>query len=55
MDKICKTCKYHEDFSWVCTNGNSEWRADFTDNYDTCDHWVAREEPEQAQNAQKGV
>lgn len=25
----CCGCKYHDDFSWVCCNGDSPHRADF--------------------------
>lgn len=32
----CKNCKYHDDFSWVCFNGESEHRGDFTDDDDSC-------------------
>lgn len=25
----CRGCKYHDEFSWVCVNGDSPYRADF--------------------------
>lgn len=41
---VCKNCKYHDDFSWVCFNPESEKRADFTDNKDSCTEWESRED-----------
>ena len=35
----CETCAYHDDFSWVCFNGDSEMRADVTNNDFVCDKW----------------
>lgn len=29
MVGTCSGCKWHDDFSWVCFNGDSENRADF--------------------------
>ncbi len=40
----CENCKYHDDFTWVCFNGNSENRANFTDNCDFCKEWEKMEE-----------
>ena len=46
-DYKCKTCKHHDsDFSWVCTNPDSSYCADFTDNDDWCSHYEADEEDE---------
>lgn len=28
-DTDCKDCKWHDEFSWACCNGDSEHRADF--------------------------
>lgn len=42
--KRCKTCKYHDDFSAVCVCGDSERRANFTDNDDVCEFWEVRED-----------
>lgn len=39
----CKTCKWHDDFSWVCSNGLSDEVADFTDNEMHCRHWEAKD------------
>lgn len=39
-DKSCKTCKWHDDFTWACFNGDSPNRADFTDNDDLCGEWA---------------
>ena len=38
----CKTCKWHDDFSWVCANGDSQEVADFTDNEYGCSCWEER-------------
>ena len=35
LSRKCKTCRWHERKSWVCSNGLSEHVADFTDN--VCD------------------
>lgn len=43
VDKSCSTCKWHDGFSWVCYNGLSERRADFTDPEDVCKEWEKRE------------
>lgn len=43
-EKKCETCKYHDDFSWVCFNGLSPDRADFTDNDSCCDEWEKKDE-----------
>jgi len=42
-ERSCKSCKWHDDFSWVCFNGNSEYRADFTDDKQACAEWEAKE------------
>lgn len=42
VDKSCSTCKWHDSFSWVCYNGLSERRADFTDPDDVCNEWEMR-------------
>ena len=44
MGKECFTCAWHDNFSWVCFNGNSEHRADFTDPEDSCPVWEGRED-----------
>ena len=37
--KCCATCAYHDDWTWVCFNGDSEMRADVTNNDFACDKW----------------
>lgn len=37
--KCCGSCKWHEDFTWACFNGNSPNCADFTDPEDSCECW----------------
>lgn len=41
--KTCSTCRWHEDFSGACCNGDSDYRADFTDSGFACDKWEERE------------
>lgn len=40
----CCTCAWHDGYTWVCFNGNSEYRADFTDPENTCPAWEERKE-----------
>jgi hypothetical protein len=42
MKKECSTCAWHDGYTWVCFNGNSEYRADFTDPENTCPAWEER-------------
>lgn len=44
MEKNCSTCAWHDSFSWVCFNGLSEHRADFTDPENTCQEWKERKD-----------
>lgn len=37
--KQCNTCKWHDDFVGACCNGDSEYRADFTNMDFCCDKW----------------
>ena len=39
MTKCCATCAWYEDYQGVCCNGDSEWRGDFRDNGQGCEHW----------------
>ena len=39
MDKRCSTCRWYASFEGVCCNGDSEWRADFTEPEDCCEEW----------------
>lgn len=43
-ERTCCTCHWHEGYTWVCFNGNSPNRADFTDPEDTCECWKVRTE-----------
>lgn len=40
--KCCGTCDWYAEFEGVCTNGDSEFRADFRCLDDTCDCWSSR-------------
>ena len=42
--EYCCTCKWYAEFEGVCTNGESEFRADFRCLDDTCDCWTSRED-----------
>lgn len=37
VPKNCENCKWHDDFTGTCCNGDSEHCADFTDNSEVCD------------------
>lgn len=38
-NKCCENCAYHDDWTWVCFNGDSEMCADVTNNDFVCDKW----------------
>lgn len=38
-NKSCKTCAYHDDWTWVCFNPESDNGADFTDESYVCERW----------------
>ena len=40
----CCSCRWHDAFSWVCFNGQSEHRADFTDPEDSCKEWEKKDD-----------
>lgn len=42
-NKCCATCAYHDDWTWVCFNPESDDRADFTDSEHKCNCWMSRE------------
>ena len=42
-EKSCKTCKWYDDFVEVCCNGESENRAEFMDEFDSCEEWEGEE------------
>lgn len=39
MDRRCMNCKWYESFCGVCCNGDSEHRADFRLEDETCEEW----------------
>ena len=44
-NKTCRTCRFRSDeFTSVCTNGDSINRADFVDAEDTCNVWEGKDE-----------
>ena len=44
QEKCCENCAWYSEFEGVCTNGDSEHRADFCCLDDTCSCWTNREE-----------
>lgn len=54
-EKECFTCAWHDNFSWVCFNGNSEHRADFTDPEDSCPVWEGREDSDEKKKSEFGA
>ena len=42
-NECCRTCAWYDAYSGVCCNGDSEWRADFRDEEDTCEAWEGKE------------
>ena len=38
-EKCCKNFRRHDDFTWVCFNGDSEHCADFTEPDCVCKFW----------------
>ena len=40
--RCCWNCKWHEQYSWVCCNGDSDHRADFTDDEFVCEQWEVK-------------
>lgn len=43
-EKCCKNCRKHDDFTYVCFNGDSEYCADFTEPECCCECWEANYE-----------
>lgn len=39
----CKTCRWYAAFDGVCCNGDSEHRADFRVEDETCEEWEQKE------------
>ena len=52
-DRTCRTCAWHDGFSWVCFNGESEHRADFTLDDQTCPYWQKHRTAEQRRKSRK--
>lgn len=50
--KRCGNCKYHDDFSAICCNRDSEWRADFTDKEFCCEWWMGKANKSNARKAE---
>lgn len=46
-EKCCKNCRRHDDFTWVCFNGDSEHCADFTGSECCCEFWEGKEDGKQ--------
>lgn len=42
--RTCKTCRWYAAFEGVCCNGDSEHRADFRLEDETCEEWEERNE-----------
>lgn len=40
--KICETCTYHDEYTGACCNGDSEYRADFTGDTESCEKWEGK-------------
>ena len=38
-EHCCENCKYHDDFTWVCSCPDSNNREDFTYNDSSCKFW----------------
>lgn len=50
MKHNCKNCKFHDCDTWVCTNVDSSYVADFTDDNDWCNVFEADENSEETEN-----
>lgn len=46
-EKCCKNCRKHDDFTWVCFNGDSKHCADFTGSEFCCEFWEGKEDGKQ--------
>lgn len=45
-EKVCRTCMFHDEFSWACCNGYSPYVAEFMDDRSNCGYWKEKEEKE---------
>ena len=52
LNKTCATCAWYEDYQGVCFNGDSEYRADFTEPEDSCEFWEKRNNNEEKREKQ---
>ena len=52
MTKTCSTCRWYASFEGVCCNGDSEYRADFTEPEDSCECWEKRNNNEEKREKQ---
>lgn len=50
-EKCCKNCRKHDDFTWVCFNGDSEHCADFTEPECYCEFWEGKENGEKGNSS----
>lgn len=41
---VVRIAKKHDDFTWVCFNGDSEYCADFTEPECCCEFWEGKED-----------
>ena len=39
---ICSGCKWHDEYTWACSNGDSPYRADFVN--DCCEYYERDED-----------
>lgn len=46
MEKLCGFCIYHDEFTWVCFNGNSQYCADYIAPDRTCRFWESIQDNE---------
>jgi len=43
MNQVCKNCKWYEEYTGACFNGDSENCSEYLDMYDTCEQFEAKE------------
>lgn len=44
IEKKCSNCDYYSRYEGVCCNGDSEYRADFTEIDFVCDEWTEKQD-----------
>lgn len=42
-EQYCILCKWYDDFTGACCNGESENRAEFMDEFNSCEEWEGKE------------